>query len=59
MTQMYEDAYPLWVPEEEDEWIGEVKERRHMQQLVRHPDCRDPEHPGCTRCRGTEEEDKP
>ena len=24
--------------------------RRHRQKLVSHPDCRDPDHPGCDRC---------
>lgn len=23
--------------------------RRHQQKLVSHPDCRDPDHPGCAR----------
>lgn len=25
-------------------------ERRYRAQLYAHPDCRDPEHPGCDRC---------
>jgi hypothetical protein len=29
----------------EDRW----RKRRHAE-LMRHPDCRDPDHPGCERC---------
>jgi hypothetical protein len=29
----------------EERW----KKRRHAE-LMRHPDCRDPDHPGCERC---------
>jgi len=25
-------------------------ERRYLAALARHPDCRDPAHPGCERC---------
>ena len=28
--------------------------RRHQQKLVSHPDCRDPDHPGCAKCVETE-----
>ena len=23
---------------------------RYKQELIRHPDCRDPDHPGCSKC---------
>ena len=29
----------------------------YEQDLRRHPDCRDPDHPGCTRCEPQEEDD--
>lgn len=32
-------------------------ERRHLRLLMRHPDCRDPDHPGCESCQEDEEED--
>lgn len=31
-------------------------ERRHRRNLIRHPHCGDPEHPGCQNCVETEEE---
>lgn len=34
----------------EDRW----RKRRHAE-LMRHPDCRDPDHPGCDRCEEEEE----
>lgn len=47
----------MWDSEDE---IAELKledlaERRHGLRLLAHPDCRDPEHPGCAYCR--EEQD--
>lgn len=30
-------------------------EQRYERTLARHPDCRDPDHPGCTKCRDDEE----
>ena len=32
-------------------------QRRYERQLSAHPDCRDPDHPGCWRC-GDEDEDE-
>lgn len=29
----------------------------YQQDLRRHPDCRDPDHPGCTQCEPPEEEE--
>lgn len=34
----------------EDRW-----RRRHRAQLLEHPDCRDPDHPGCDSCQDKEE----
>ncbi len=28
----------------------QMLERRYLAALTRHPDCRDPSHPGCARC---------
>ena len=25
-------------------------QKRYKQELIRHPDCRDPDHPGCSKC---------
>jgi hypothetical protein len=30
-------------------------ERRYQAQLLAHPDCRDPDHPGCANCEGEDE----
>lgn len=30
--------------------------RRHHAQFVRHPDCCDPDHPGCSRCQDEDAE---
>lgn len=32
-------------------------ERRYRSRLSRNPDCRDPDHPGCQRCVGDDEDD--
>lgn len=32
-------------------------ERIYMAQLCSHPDCRDPDHPGCERCCEDEQEE--
>lgn len=34
--------------------LAEREERRRHDELMDHPDCRDPEHPGCSRCRECE-----
>ena len=31
--------------------------RRHQQKLAAHPDCRDPDHPGCAKCMGADDDD--
>lgn len=31
-------------------------DKRHQAQMLRHPDCRDPDHPGCEQCE--DEDDK-
>ena len=36
------------------EYMEELSYKRYQQTLRRYPDCRDPDHPGCTNC---EEED--
>lgn len=33
--------------------------RRYRQELYKHPDCRDPDHPGCKYCSGEEDDDNP
>lgn len=33
-------------------------ERRYLNNLMRHPDCRDPDHPGCESCNEREEEEQ-
>lgn len=33
-----------------------LKQRQYQQDLMRHPDCRDPDHPGCPVCDPEEEE---
>lgn len=33
-----------------------LQERWYQQKLTRHPDCRDPDHPGCEACYVDEEE---
>jgi hypothetical protein len=30
--------------------LAQFRERQYRAILNRHPDCRDPAHPGCTRC---------
>ena len=31
--------------------------RWHQKQLMAHPDCRDPDHPGCEKCMVDEDDD--
>jgi hypothetical protein len=33
-----------------------LRQRWYEQDLARHPDCRDPDHPGCEACYVSEEE---
>ena len=33
------------------------RERRQFWQTIAHPDCRDPDHPGCSHCEDSNEED--
>jgi len=35
-----------------------LRQRWYQQDLRRHPDCRDPDHPGCIECEPPEEEDE-
>lgn len=44
-----------------DPYIEELRaqdryERRYQAHLMSHPDCRDPDHPGCEHCEEEEEE---
>lgn len=32
-------------------------ERRQRNDLARHPDCRDPDHPGCKACEGDDDDE--
>jgi hypothetical protein len=34
-----------------------AQERRYRNEIMRHPDCRDPDHPGCDSCMGESGED--
>lgn len=40
-------------PDEMAVLFAEREERRKRDRLWSHPDCRDPEHPGCSQCRQT------
>ena len=42
-AELYEDDY-------RDEEIQRLAKKRYRSQLMRHPDCRDPDHPGCSSC---------
>jgi len=33
-------------------------DRAHRRLINAHPDCRDPDHPGCDRCRDDEDDDE-
>lgn len=35
----------------------QMLERRYLAALTRHPDCRDPAHPGCDRCVDSDDDD--
>lgn len=36
----------------EDDLLADVRhKRRYLNKLNLHPDCRDPDHPGCDKCR--------
>lgn len=35
------------------------RERRHIRTLMAHPDCRDPDHPGCEACRAADDPQPP
>ena len=39
-----------------DERAEAAFQRRHRNTLMRHPDCRDPDHPGCEACSEDETE---
>lgn len=38
--------------EQEDLKQADMKRRQHEAVLLRHPNCRDPDHPGCDKCEG-------
>lgn len=41
-----------------EELRAEVRwQRRHQARLLRNPDCRDPDHPGCDNCADEEDYD--
>ena len=46
------EAAPLELMAEDE------SKRRHQKALARHPDCRDPDHPGCNRCNEEEKDDE-
>jgi len=41
-----------------EEDVKRRKANRYRKHLMRHPDCRDPDHPGCERCNGEVDEEK-
>ena len=44
---------------DEQELAAEDRARQGYQLLLlRNPDCRDPDHPGCTKCTETEDDDE-
>lgn len=50
MTEYEEDI-------ERDELMAEDRlARQRWARLCAHPDCRDPDHPGCARCEGDDDE---
>ena len=49
--------------EERDEEIAELRRERikrywYLSTLIRHANCRDPDHPGCERCEPNMDEDE-
>ena len=48
---IYIDEYELEELREEDR-----AKRRYEARLARNPDCRDPDHPGCTKCMENDDE---
>lgn len=42
-----------WDEDDSAQWR---QARRYKQTLARHPDCRDPDHPGCECCEAQDEE---
>lgn len=44
----------IYTEEYREEFRQEIREeaakKRYMKELMRNPDCRDPEHPGCDKC---------
>ena len=47
----YEDRYDA-ISDAEDR-----ADKAYLNRLRRHPDCRDPDHPGCDACRDEDDED--
>jgi len=43
---------------DEDDFFTLRQERRYRQILARHPDCRDPDHPGCECCGEAKDEEQ-
>lgn len=33
-----------------------LRQRQHVSRLAAHPDCRDPDHPGCEQCEPPDDE---
>lgn len=42
----------------EDERQEALFQRRYQARLSRHPDCRDPDHPGCEGCEPSEDDEQ-
>lgn len=52
----YEHDHDIDQDGELDGLRAEVRAARvYREQLARHPDCRDPDHPGCSNCIATDE----
>lgn len=55
MFHFYDDADDSELYELRREWMAE---RRRKSLLAAHPDCRDPDHPGCEHCCDEEAEEQ-
>ena len=54
---MFNYAYDPDDDDLEELRLDAIAERQHLNRLARHPDCRDPDHPGCQACQDNEDED--
>ena len=45
-------------PEEYEHQVSRDRQRRYTHQMIRHGECRDPDHPGCPLCEPEEYDDE-